>query len=193
MRDTGHGKDMLAFALLLSGRISTHQGHLGQAISMLEQSLTLFREVGFKDGIALVLSGLGDAKRVLGNLGQSRALLTEGLLAAREIGHRAGIGRNLIGLANVAADSGQVQQATRLLAAAASWVNPGVEFDPMERAAYERVLGDARAHLDESAFAAAWDEGCTRTLDEVLSAPAPASPGKPSPLQGGKLVRPPLT
>jgi hypothetical protein len=44
-------------------------------------------------------------------------------------------------------------------------------ISPVERASYERSVAAARIQLGEQAFAAAWAEGQTMTLEQVLAAP----------------------
>src|SRR5205085_11446503 len=50
---------------------------------------------------------------------------------------------------------------------------------PIERVVYEPAVAAARAMLGEQAFAAAWAEGRTMTLKQVLAAPEPVA-GQPS-------------
>jgi len=61
-------------------------------------------------------------------------------------------------------------RAVRLLgAAAAARVALGTPLPPAERAACERALGAARAHLDEDAFASAWAAGQALTLEQAIT------------------------
>ncbi len=179
--DTSHSKDFIAQALLTLGGIAMHQGHSGRATTLLEKSLTLFREVGFKHTIALALGALGGVRRSLGDLPQARALCKEGLVLAREVGYNAGTGRNLIGLARAAADERHFQQAARLFGAAESWLNPSVEMDPFERADYERAVEHVRAELGEQGFATAWAEGRTMTPEQAIINWEPVSLPQPTP------------
>jgi DNA-binding NarL/FixJ family response regulator len=65
----------------------------------------------------------------------------------------------------------------------------GTPLPPVERATYERSIAAARAQLGEEAFAAAWQEGRTMTLEQVLAAqgaaerlmPLPVEPPSPPP------------
>ena len=44
----------------------------------------------------------------------------------------------------------------------------GVPLSPFERVDYEPAVASARTHLGEQAFATAWAEGRTMTLEQVL-------------------------
>jgi DNA-binding CsgD family transcriptional regulator len=45
----------------------------------------------------------------------------------------------------------------------------GVPMPPIERPDYERAVAAARSHLGQRAFAAAWEEGRSMTLEQVLA------------------------
>ncbi len=53
-----------------------------------------------------------------------------------------------------------------MFAAAEQRLNLNVDMHPLERTEYERDLADIRAQLGETAFAAAWAEGHTMTLEQ---------------------------
>lgn len=40
---------------------------------------------------------------------------------------------------------------------------------PSERVGYERLMAEARTHLDDPAFAAAWAEGEALTLEQAVA------------------------
>ena len=56
-----------------------------------------------------------------------------------------------------------------MFAAAEQRLNLNVEMHPLERTEYERDLAAIRTQLGETAFAAAWSEGHTMTLDQALA------------------------
>src|SRR5262249_58340295 len=108
------------------------------------------------------------------------ALYNEGLALARDVRHYAATGRNLIGLARVAADEGYLQRAAGLFAAAESWLNPGVELEPFERAEYAHAVEEVRGQLGEAAFAAAWDAGRSATDAQPRGADTPVAVATPT-------------
>jgi hypothetical protein len=84
----------------------------------------------------------------------------------------------LEGLASVVAKQGKGAWAARLWGVAeSSRERCGIPLPPLERIGYEQHVGyepavaAARTHLGEQAFAAAWAEGRTMTLEQVLTAP----------------------
>ena len=60
----------------------------------------------------------------------------------------------------------------------------GVPLSPLERVYYEPAVAAARTQLGAKAFEAAWTEGRSMTLDQVLVAPGQTAtaPAKPSPM-----------
>ena len=155
--------------------ITLHQGDLQQAETYAQESLMLFRELHHKDGMAVALAFLGDIKRIQGDLTLARALCKEGVSLAREGGSHYSMGWSLISLAMVTAAEEQPEQAARLFGAAEPWLNPSTEMDPAERADYERAVESVRAQLGEKAFAAAWTEGRSMTLEQVLVTRGPTT------------------
>jgi predicted ATPase/DNA-binding CsgD family transcriptional regulator len=168
--ETDHAKNNVAIALRMLGSIALHHGTLDQATAMLVRSLSLARDVGFKDEIGLVLAVLGEARRMQGDRAQARKFCSEGLALSREIEHGAGIGRNLMGLAYIAIDEGRRDMAARLLGAASHWLNPETELDPFERGAYDHSVHVLRQRLGNGAYSDAWTQGQVFTLDQVLDA-----------------------
>jgi predicted ATPase/DNA-binding CsgD family transcriptional regulator len=166
--ETDHAKNNIALALRMLGAIALHHGTLDQATAILVRSLSLAREVGFKDEIGLVLAVLGEARRLQGDRAQARKCCAEGLALSRGIEHGAGIGRNLMGLANIAIDESRLDIAARLLGSASQWLNPKTELDPFERGAYDRTVHLLRQRLGDGAFSTAWAQGQVSTLDQVL-------------------------
>jgi hypothetical protein len=47
----------------------------------------------------------------------------------------------------------------------------GIPLYPLDRVDYELAVAAARTHLWKQAFAAAWAEGRTMTLEQVFAAP----------------------
>ena len=76
---------------------------------------------------------------------------------------------NLEGLAGVVASQGALRWAAQLWGAAAARREAiAVPRLPVDRAGYEQAVAAARAQLGEDAFAAAWQEGRTMTLEQVI-------------------------
>ena len=85
-------------------------------------------------------------------------------------------------MASVLAIQGEPARAARLWGAAeALRETMGAGIWPVERALYERSVAAARALFEERAFAAAWAEGRTMPLEQVLAAQGPAAMLAPIP------------
>jgi tetratricopeptide (TPR) repeat protein len=103
-----------ARALTGAGNLAFWQGDYTEARALHEESLTLRRKLGDKQGIAASLAGLGNVAFWLGQHEQSRALYEEGLVLQRDLGFERGIAGSLIGLGNVAYWQGHYAEARAL-------------------------------------------------------------------------------
>ena len=85
-------------------------------------------------------------------------------------------------MASVVAAQGEDAWAVRLWGAAEFLREScGIPLMPVERADYEPAVAAVRTHLGTKAFAAAWAEGRSMTLEQVLGAPGQAAvPTPPS-------------
>jgi predicted ATPase/DNA-binding CsgD family transcriptional regulator len=72
--------------LLWLGRIALVEEEFVQAELWLQESTSIFRQVGQKDQLGTALASLGHAKRVLGNLDEAHSYLKEALRTALDIG-----------------------------------------------------------------------------------------------------------
>ena len=81
----------------------------------MEEGLLLYREMGYREGIAEALSLLGKVEVARGDLALARALFEESLTMARELGQRELIAVGLEGLARATARQGDPAEAARML------------------------------------------------------------------------------
>lgn len=94
------------------------QGSNEAALSHLERSLALARQVGDTLTVSYALRHLGIAEHAAGRLAGARERLEESLRLRRELGFQPGVAANLLGLAYVAAEDGRREEALELLAEA---------------------------------------------------------------------------
>jgi tetratricopeptide (TPR) repeat protein len=145
-------ENKLSIAISLSnlGRTARAQGHQGEARSLLEEGLAIYRELGDKVGIASALVSLGRVAHDQGNYGVARALLEESLTICRELGHKRDIAQNLEGLAAVAVAQAQSERAARLFGAAEGLREAmGAPLPPAVRAGHDRSVAASRTALGE--------------------------------------------
>ena len=130
----------------------------------------------------LVTCSLREDQRSRGDFDEARTSIEKSLTRAREFNDnwllRLRIGRN----GGVVASQGDVTWAVHLWSMADSLrEHCGIPQTPVERADYEPAVAAARIQLGEQAFANAWAEGRSMTLEQVLGAPGQAAvPTPPS-------------
>jgi DNA-binding CsgD family transcriptional regulator len=144
------------------------------------------RELGYKDGIAQLLTNLGELTLRQGNYERSAACYREGLTMHWELGYKNGIAYCMEGLAAVIAAMGRPIQAARLWGAAQKLREEiGTSLSPADRADHERRVSAVRAQLDEATFERAWAEGRATPLEQAITdalaqpQSAPPAPGQP--------------
>jgi predicted ATPase/DNA-binding CsgD family transcriptional regulator len=174
-------RDGIAFCLWLLGWAAFSQGNLVNAHNQLEQSLKLWQDIGDRWRAAWVLPILGRVKAHQGDFVAARAIQEESLTRASGFHDRWLDAFCLEGLASVVAAQGEEAWATHVWGAAESLrENCGIPQSPVERADCERAIAAARIHLGEKAFAIAWAQGRTMTLEQVLEVPVQATLSTPT-------------
>jgi ATP/maltotriose-dependent transcriptional regulator MalT len=160
----------IALALNNLGEVERDRGSYAHAAEALETSLALYRELGNKWGIALALCSLGDVTLEIGELDRAKAIYKESLALYQVENNTVGMIACLNGLAGVAAAQGEPLLAARVWGMAETQRSAiGVPISLVEHARYERLVTAARVHLGEKAFASAWAEGCTMTLEQTFA------------------------
>jgi len=144
----------------------------------IEESLRTFRELGERQGTALALRALADARRRAGDAAAARPLCRESLEIARRLGDRPGLLSGLGSLAAIERAEGRPRRAAHLLGAAAALRDRiGAPLPPVERADHAAEMARLREALGERALAAAvdagralsWEEAAAEALGERIS------------------------
>jgi hypothetical protein len=149
--------------------VALAQGDHGAARGLLEQSLALYQEIGARNGSATVLGLQGRVALREGDAAQADQLYAASLRLWRELSNRLGIASSLEGWAEVALAQDRPARVARLCAVAASLREAiGSPLWPVEQARYDRTVAVARAQVDETAFAAAWEEGRALPLEQII-------------------------
>jgi predicted ATPase/DNA-binding CsgD family transcriptional regulator len=172
-REVGY-QEGIAVVLSSLGEVILQQGDTVKARSRLQESVLLSREIGNPD-IDWELFLLGRVEALEGDYARARAFYEESLTIGREVGEKQRIAFYLEGLATVGAVQGDPVWAARLWGVAESLREAmGAPIPPVYRTDYDRSVAAARVQLGEQAFAAAWSEGQTMSLEQVLIAQEPA-------------------
>ena len=162
----------IAWALNHLGDVARCQDDEGRATSLYEESLTLFRQHGERQGIAAVLHNLGHVAFLQGNARRARSLFTESLSLFRELSFAWSIADCLTGLAGVAGQEGHPEQAAFLYGAAEAAHEKvdasGALIDPANQIAWEREIAAARGEIDAETWEKAWSAGRAKTLEQAI-------------------------
>jgi predicted ATPase/DNA-binding CsgD family transcriptional regulator/Tfp pilus assembly protein PilF len=188
----------IALALHNLGDVARYQGDHQQAMAYLQECLSMCEELGDKRLTTMTLNILGLLARWQGDFARSAGLHTESLALSRELGEKLCIAQGLEGLAGVYGMQKYPERAARLLGAAeAMRESINAPLPPSDRADYDRTVDTTRAQLDEAAFAVAWAEGRTMTVEQVLAARGqplmPTAPPIPPATSSTPAAKPPVT
>lgn len=163
-------KEALAESLHVLGVIMLNLGDEARARPFFEESLSLYREIGNRRGIALTLVYFGHLALYDGDEALAQSYFTHALDLAREVGPNWYKGDCLKGFAGLAAVRGEARRAARLWGAAeAALVAAASYMDNGDCIFFGRILSAAQAQLGEAAFEAARAEGRAMTLEQAVA------------------------
>lgn len=107
-------KDVRAKALNSAGMLVAEQGDYGRAALLVEESMTLFKELGDKRGRAAAVNIRGIVAKLQGDYAHAFALHEESLNLQRELGNKRGIAVALNNLAAISQEQGNYRRALEL-------------------------------------------------------------------------------
>ncbi len=150
---TGVRANSRAKALNAEGVLAFYQGDYASARILYEESLTIFRDVGNKQGIALSLKDLGKLAGMHSDAATAMALYQESLGISRELADRQACAEALNDLGNLAIDQGDYASAMALyeesLGISRELANTeGIAWSLMHLASLRRDQGDFEAASD---------------------------------------------
>jgi non-specific serine/threonine protein kinase len=144
-------------------------GDYAGARAYLEESETLYRELGDRQMVTASQSEKAHVERQTGHYAQAVALYSPTILGWQELGHQAALAHELECLAFIAIAQSQAQRAACLLGSAESVrEDANSPMAAVERSEYTEQVAALRAQMDEAAFAAAWASGRALTLDQAI-------------------------
>jgi predicted ATPase/DNA-binding NarL/FixJ family response regulator len=158
---------ILGWVFHSSGGIARdHDRDLIQAKTLIESSVTLFREARFQMGVKASLNWLGELELALGNFIEAQTRNQEALLSLRQI--EPGdpyLTVSFVTLARVASIQGQFERAVRLFAAAHH-----IDAVYMRHTDYfDADLTSLRVQFGDTAFAQAWADGSVMSHDQAIA------------------------
>jgi predicted ATPase/DNA-binding CsgD family transcriptional regulator len=164
-------KPDIARCLSHAALVALQQGDAVTACVLAKESITLHRETGDQWGIAWLLFILARVDMCQGEYAAALTLYEESLTIARKIASKLIVAFCLEGLASLAGSRGMAVRAARLWGAAeALRKTMGAPIWPVERACHEQAVSSVRVLIGEKVFVAAWHEGKTMSLEQILTA-----------------------
>jgi non-specific serine/threonine protein kinase len=159
-----------AIVLLNLGVVATEQGDDTAAQQLLEEALDIERTLGDQWLIAVALHNLGEVAHKQNDDLTAQQLFRESLTLRRELGNRSGIALILTSMAYTARSQGDAERTARLLGAVEVLREAlNAPLSPADRADYDHNVAAARAALGEETFAAAWAQGRSSPLEQVIA------------------------
>jgi predicted ATPase/DNA-binding CsgD family transcriptional regulator len=163
-------RQRLTFPLNALGLVALGQGDYAGANAHFKEALAVAVEMEDEKSLAEALAHLGTVALRGGDYSQAAALYQQSLALIWTRGYTENIAEDLAGLAAVASLLKQSERAARLFGAVeASRKASGIRLSPLRRTENDRTVEGIRAHLDEATFAAAWKEGHTMPLEQVIT------------------------
>jgi hypothetical protein len=149
--------------------VAATQGNHDSARRYHLESLARYREIDDRWGIPRVLADLATVNLQAGEYAEAERSLKEAVQAFRALGHQRGVARQLESLSSCASCQSRDEEAVVLASAAAAIRHRiGTPAKQVEREMIERTLAQARMRISVEAYANAWREGLTATLDRIL-------------------------
>jgi predicted ATPase/transcriptional regulator with XRE-family HTH domain len=169
-RQVGYKRN-IGVASYILGMVTFQQGDVTQARALYEESLALLKEVGERGRVASVLASQGRLAWSQGDYVAARALLEQSLQLSVELDEKWEITEGLEGLAAVLAAQGEPGWAVRCLSAAQALREAiGAYLPRVFQPLHDSTRAAARRQLGAQAFAAAWAEGRTVSVEHILAA-----------------------
>ena len=158
-----------AECLWVGALLALSEGDPVRAASLAQESLGIYREIGDPWFSAWLLHLLGRIETQRGEMLAARTYYQQSLALNQQVGEKWMTPFNLEGLASVVATQGALRWAAQLWGAAEALREAiAVPRLPVDRVGYEQAVAAARAQLGEDTFAAVWQEGWTKKLEQVI-------------------------
>jgi len=157
---------------LILARIASIYSHWDEARRHALAAVEVYQEL--RDPLLLNMSyhELGDIELRAGNLAEARRHLQNCILAWQEFGQQAFVAHELESFAYIARAQNEPLRAARLLGAAEAVLEGiGTSAVGVERLEdeYQKTVIWLHTQLDETAYEAAWSEGCAMSMEQAIS------------------------
>jgi tetratricopeptide (TPR) repeat protein len=151
-------------------QVAKNRGDYEQAIPLFEECLADARERGDRHSVGAILRSLGELVQMRGDYLGAAARLQESMRLIHELDDQPCTSTTLDCLGTLALARAEPVRAVRLWGAAeASRESQGLVLSQAERERLDQIIADGRSRLGDDAFAAAWSDGSTMSLDEAVA------------------------
>ncbi|MFN2463241.1 MAG: tetratricopeptide repeat protein [Candidatus Dormibacteria bacterium] len=149
--------------------VALQLGEYPQAQADFEQALAVAREQSDRDGEGYAILGLGNVALRTGDYPRARALYIEAVDKARNIGAPSLSVKTLEAAAALLGAGAEHSKAIELVAAAATArARGGMQPGRAEAEQVEKIIAEARAHLEPQTHDRTWNTGLALTADDAL-------------------------
>lgn len=160
----------IAQTLNIIGEIARINGNDSRAKHAYEECLAVCRQTGEVRRICYMLNNMAYIAQHEGDYERALALACQSLQLARDRKDRYDAAWAVELIAGSIGALGKLQSAARLLSASeAALERMGSFRQPSDKPEHERITAELRAHLDETTFQRAWDEGRKMTLEQAAA------------------------
>lgn len=168
-QEAGHSRRVALLCLNL-GHLALDKGDYPGAATLYTQGLELWRDLGSTRGVSNSLLNLGRVQAAQKDNSVATRLYHEALLLMRALGDQRGLAFCLEGMAGLAVAGGHATHAVQLCGVAARLrTEVGAPAPPPERRPIEQTITAARSILGDAAFAAAWAQSQTLSVDQTIT------------------------
>ncbi len=163
------GKAVMGVGLGFGGDIPWYEGDYARAEEMYEQSIILLTELGEVNFRARQVRQLGYLALRHGDYSDARDMFTKSLQANLEVGHQVGPLACLAALAALAVGQKDYRRAALLFGMVEAQLEViKVHLIPSDETIYRHYLAVLQAELETPAYATAYAEGRTLSLEQAL-------------------------
>ncbi|MCC6792477.1 MAG: tetratricopeptide repeat protein [Thermomicrobiales bacterium] len=177
-RRLGDQPALVATATQNLGLVVSRQGDFERGAALIEEALTVFRQLRFDLGIAISSRFLGQVMRAMGDDRRAVPLLLDSLRVQRRVTQQWHIANALEALAGIAANHGQETLATTLYGAIELFrEQASAPLEPALQHEHDRTVERLRATLGEAEFNEAWTHGRELPVEQAIADAAGVNPG----------------
>ena len=160
----------VARALTSLGYVAVAQDSLEAARALLEESLSLSREIGDPDGVANALAGFGDVACAARDWPAAHSAYAESLTARQGLGDERQVAGALQRMGILAVHQGHPARGARLLGASQALRGTvSNRMSPLAQAEWDAALSSLRAALPPDDLDAAFAEGRALSRDAAVA------------------------